>query len=511
MASSNSVTTCSAQTLNELNNNLKPSEALYQQKCLAYADKQGDLSLIHLLEATPLGLFDKAFGKIFKKKVSSPPVSNLPSRWDPSFLNAPPFDLNVVITGATAFVPNGGQKNQLTLPGYSQFAKLNEDKIIVGKKPALDTYRFLKMFAAIVQKTQISPYIGKVHQFTASPDDLEKYVNKSGEGLVGGQFIGISREITLELVNNRDISKLLAALSLGVTSRVLYTGGERSLLEYMSAQPESSVQFHTLFERAYKLHNGDVYLTLLTLENTFSRWWRTANRENLMTTRKLANFTNSYLGKDDKYGAWYHFFGIALLGLVEGELANSIAEMESEGSTALNKINNRTEDESQESIVNAVGANFGIRLALLMKDVEGLTSQEKISKISQKYNVQSDIAMQQALTPGNYLILDEDFRDRLIMTPSPELQARATSETLSLSYHAGSLKNCHVEIFPTNAQTGVRDSALLQHFSASLTSTAQQYHATQWKDAQVSLLGARVIVSGCQELGEKVLVAEAAN
>jgi hypothetical protein len=500
--------TCSAAELQKMNEELKSSESLYQQTCLAYADKTGDINLVHLLAATPLGLMNQMLAKILHKPVQGPTGPLAPLRWDPKFLSMYPFDLNTVNKTPQQFTPNGGQKIQLSLPGYAQFAELNRDKVFVGRKPSIDPYRFLKMFAAIVNKTKIAPFVGDVHQFVASPSELENHVNKNGDGYYGGQLLGLTRENTIDMVNKKAFSKLFAALSLGVTSRVMYTGGERTILEFLASKPDSSVQFHELFELAYRMHNGDVYLTLLTLENTFSRWWREPERQNLLSTRKLANITNAYLGKDDRYGAWYHFFGISLLGLVEGDFAATVADVESAGSRVLNTIKNTPEDEAQEDIINSSGALFGIRLGQTLKEISAQPSAQRISFLAQKYSVNSADEIGRALMPDNYLVLDEDFRDRLIMPNSPALHATVTEQSISLTHSTQNLSKCLVEVFPVNTKTKKRDSQLLRKFPGNLGSTPQQFALTAWPTGSISLAGSRVLVSGCQEIGNTVLVTE---
>lgn len=502
---------CSASEDKKINADITSVGPLYQQSCLAYADKQGDINIGYLMQTTPLGLFARLMASVGKKLSAPEGASSGQNRWDPKFLNSFPFDINPVLPGSGEFKPNAGQKSQLTLPGYALAASLNKGKVIVGRNPTIEINRFMKLFAAVVQKTKIAPFIGEVHRFTVSPAELEKHVPSDASGLIGGQFIKLTRDEAFEFINNKSMSKLLTALAMGVTSRVLYTGGERAILEYLASKPENSVQFHELFEFAYRMHNGDMYLTILTIENTLSRWWRATNRDNLMTTRKLANITNSYLGSDDRYGAWYHFYGIALLGLIEGDIAKTIAEIESKGSHILNQADKNLEDESQEDSINSIGANFGVELGRVVREFSSLPEAERVAAIAKKYSVSGAGEMERALTPDNYLVLNEDFRDRLTMPLSSSLKVIGTDNEISITNTASDLSTCHIEIFPTSLHRKARDSNLLRHFSASLsTGKAQKYSIASWPANSVSLKGARVIVSGCLGQENNVLVADSA-
>jgi hypothetical protein len=503
---------CSPEENQKINNDLAMSSPLYQQHCLAYTDKTGDINLAHLLATSPLGLATRVMGKKARQAQKQGELAAAANRWDPKFLNAAPFDINQIVSTSGKFVPNAGQKTQLSLPGYAEAAELNRGKVLVGRQNPIDVNRFLKMFAAIVNKTKIAPYIGEVHRFSVTPEELERYVIKDGSNLVGGALLGLSRDQMFHVINTKGLSKVFASLALGVTSRTLYTGGERALLEFLASREESSVQFHEFFEFAYRMHNGDVYLTILSMENTLSRWWRAQNRDNLMSTRKLANITNSYMGSDDRYGAWYHFLGIALLGVVEGKFATTVAAIESQGSHVLNQVDKLGEDEAQEDAINDQGAAFGEALGRTIRELSNQSNTEKIDTLAKKFSVSGPGEAERALLPENYLNLTEDFRDRLTMPLSPVLKAVGSSDKLTISTTQSGLSRCHVEIFPINKETTKRDSTLLRHFTANLSPAQPLVYtsATAWPAGNVALNGARVIISGCQGQSEKVFVADAA-
>lgn len=501
------ITLCTDSEIEVMNKKLKESTAGYQQTCLTYTDKQGDINLAHVLAATPLGMLAKVFSKVIKRPMNEPSNSSFAKRWDFRVLMQPPFDLNNVLTTPPQFIPNAGQKHQLTAPGYRQFESMNVGKVITGRKLPVEPSRFLKLFAALVSKTKIAPFIGPIHSYSVSETDLQTYVVKDGSQFQGGQFLGTTRETVIESIQTKTISKLFTALALGQTSRFLFTGGERPVLEFLASRPEGSVQFHELLEFSYRMHKGDVYLTLLTLENVLGRWWRFPERENLMSTRKLANFTNAYRGRGDKYGAWYHFFGISLLGLVEKEFAILAGDMESLGSIFLNEMNGSKEDEFQENALNSAGSVFGLRLGELVRGLDGQTPSERVSSIASKFLVQTETEISHAINPDNYMSLDEDFRGRMEMRLSPDLRVVATREGLSVSYLSGALNNCDVEVFPVTKSTALRDSQFVRRFKSNLSSSSVLYPVSTWPEGSVSLAGSRVIVSGCG-LGENVLVAE---
>lgn len=220
-------------------------------------------------------------------------------------------------------------------------------------------------------KAGIAPSEGTIHEWS---DDIKKELRK--------KFIVFSR-----------MSKLLVALSRGGTSYYMVTGTEDKLKEYILSRPENSINIEEMFRASYRINKGDVYLTLLTIENVLSRFWLTPQRDKRAITTKLKDITN-YNYKTDKFGAWYHLFGIMLYGYAEGGLkAKVVGGLETIGSN----IMGRFQDERQETFINSRGGPIGakIRRFVKKKDYETFESDPKL------------------LEEDSYMDLDEDFTKRI--------------------------------------------------------------------------------------------------
>lgn len=273
------------------------------------------------------------------------------------------------------------------------------------KKEMLNMY---KQIIAEERANGIEPFFGEPHEW--SPE-FRQYCRDKGE--------------MIPLV----FTKLLTALASGVTSRHFKTGQESAMIEYILSREDASVTMDQLFRRGYRLHNGDVYLTILAIENILGDNWRHPERDKLAVTRKLANISNFYQGKGDKYGAWYHFHGIMLYGYVRGGLrAALIGGIETAGSHVLNGPNDQ--DEQQEDYVNSTGGKIGARVAKAVneKQYEGFTPDKNYCD------------------PNVYLDLTEDFRDRIEYVESTDFKAELDDARMWLKPLYRDYFDCHVEI-----------------------------------------------------------------
>ncbi|MBF0544953.1 MAG: hypothetical protein HQM08_10990 [Candidatus Riflebacteria bacterium] len=157
-------------------------------------------------------------------------------------------------------------------------------------------------------------------------------------------------------------SKLFLLLGCGWTSRYAFTGYEKYLVKYIMSCPDRSVQIHDVFRECYRLTLGDVYLTMLTAENVLAGNPYRSDRDKDPLQRKLAYIRNDSAPSGDNYGAWYHFYGIALYGLVRAPLIPSaVGEIESFGSLFLEG------PDKQEDYINRLGAIFGTKLKMLIE------------------------------------------------------------------------------------------------------------------------------------------------
>lgn len=229
--------------------------------------------------------------------------------------------------------------------------------------------------------------------------------------------------------------KILVALALGVTYHVMFTGEEERLKEYLLTQEDKSVPFHELFRISYRLNNGNVYLAILTMENLFSRNWKSPHRDNLPHFKKLIPMISHFNEGGDSYGSYYHFLGVLLYGYVKGEFsARTVGFIEGVGSQILSKF----QDEKQENFANKMGGIIGAKLRkTLRKDKFG--------------NFVPDSAY---LLESNYLNQSEDFRDRFSYLKSPDLILSVSLNdmenkiiTIGLLNTERELKDCTLEFF----------------------------------------------------------------
>jgi hypothetical protein len=152
--------------------------------------------------------------------------------------------------------------------------------------------------------------------------------------------------------------KTLGALAIGMGFDLTPTRREEALYRWLLEQPDHSVEPTELFRASFRLNQGDVYLTILTIENLLSRAWLRPERDSLAQTYKLRPIAHSIGPNADTYGTWYHFFGTMLYGYVRNEVsAAGVAEIEALGSRFLSN-----EEESQENHLNRAGARVGARL-----------------------------------------------------------------------------------------------------------------------------------------------------
>lgn len=222
------------------------------------------------------------------------------------------------------------------------------------------------------QQKGLTPQEGKIHKWSES---TRKEMKK--------QFPVFAR-----------MPKLLVALSRGSTSNFMITGTENSLSEYILSRPLNSINLEEMFRASYRINKGDVYQTLLTIQNVLSRYWLTPNRDKRAITTRLKDITN-FNYKADKFGAWYHLFGIMLYGYAHGGLgAKIVGNLESLGGHIMDKFQ---VDERQENIINNRGGAIGANVRRFVKD-EGYKT------------FKSDPGL---VEEACYMDLDEDFSDRL--------------------------------------------------------------------------------------------------
>ncbi len=155
------------------------------------------------------------------------------------------------------------------------------------------------------------------------------------------------------------MTKLFMALGNGLTSRFLVTGTERELVEELEAREFESVDLAEAFRLSYRLNQGDLYLTILALENVFAYHWNTPARDRSSVLQRLRPFTH-FFNRGDKFGHWYHFWGMVLYGhqrsSTRAALVGGIEEL-------LSRLAGGEDDqENQEGLVNIHAGIVGGRL-----------------------------------------------------------------------------------------------------------------------------------------------------
>ena len=330
---------------------------IYQQQEYLINDPQGDILLLWSAQQIPKFVLSNLQGKQAEiLKLRKEKVDELLIKY-PQF--QPKEETKNIIVDS--YVPFNPEHMAIELEGHS--APFKVKNIVLMMK---------QVIAEEFQLSGVRPQIGTIHEW--SPE-IKKDLRK--------KFPLFAR-----------MSKLLVALSRGGTSYYMVTGTEETLKDYIITRPENSITLEEMFRNSYKINKGDVYLALLTIENLLSRFWLTPQRSKRLITTKLKNITNFHY-RTDKFGSWYHLFGIMLYGHAEGALkARIVGNIETLGS----QVMGRMADERQENYINARGGVIGGRISRYIRK-----KQYEDFKLDKKY-IEEDF----------YMDLDEDFSRRLV-------------------------------------------------------------------------------------------------
>ena len=220
----------------------------------------------------------------------------------------------------------------------------------IGRTLPIDEGRLLNSCSEIMRRhfPDIVPVMGEEH--TWSPEAAE-YLRTGFWHRVGLHAKGRQKDFPAPILGR---SKLFICLACGWTSRFCVTGREKALEEWAMGLPDRSVQPHQLFEQSYLLNGGDIYLTFLTCENVLAGIPQRLERDDDPLQRKLAYIRHDSRELGDNYGAWYHFFGAALYGMLRSGLKSLlVVDTESVGSFFVEG------PDRQEDYFNHRGAVFG--------------------------------------------------------------------------------------------------------------------------------------------------------
>ena len=233
------------------------------------------------------------------------------------------------------------------------------ERFRIGSSIPIDTDRLLNKCAEIMRAhfPDIFPCVGEEHRWS---DEAEQYLRFGFWHRLGRHWSGKQKDFPAPTLG---CSKLLICLACAWTSRYCVTGMEEALKERAMTYPDRAVLPHNLFEESYVLNGGDLYLTLLTCENILAGMPFRLDRDEDPFQKKLAYIRHDSKEYGDNYGAWYHFFGIALYGLMRPECTSVfIADTESFGSFFYEGR------DRQENLINHHGALFGRRLRTMLED-----------------------------------------------------------------------------------------------------------------------------------------------
>lgn len=290
----------------------------------------------------------------------------------------------------------------------------NIGKQIQGRENPLMREGLNKMFTQVIAEERengIEPQFGTPHEW--SKEFLEKY------GRTSPMVIS---------------SKLLMSLAVGETNRYMKTDKEADLYKWLLEQNDGSIELSNLFRASYKINDGDIYKTLMTIENVLAHQWRNPNREKLPFIAKLKPITSGHEYDGDKFGSWYHLFGMMLYGYVEGGVkASIIGRIEAIGSYMLTPGENMT----QKRWMNKEGGQVGGDLAKTVKNKSYLSFKPD----SNNLKVES------------YINKKEDFRDRINVPVDEQIEASLSpNEDRTFidikDVKNRNLKNCSVDMIP---------------------------------------------------------------
>lgn len=287
----------------------------YQQDGLKLVDPKGDAYLIRMLDTVPMKLLSTLVKGDY-------PQAEIDRERELKALEAQ-------------------QKQAATAAGFK-----------IGKTRPIDPDRLINAFRQVIQQyPKIEPTLGEEHEW--SPE-AKRYLWYGFWHRLGRVIFRRQKEFPSPLFLR---SKLFLLLACGWTSRYAVTGQEKALVDRLMQYPDRSVQIHDLFRESYVLNHGNLYLTMLTAENVLAGNPYRKDREKDPLQKKLAYLRHDSCEFGDNYGAWYHFFGIALYGMMRAPLvARAVAEIESLGSLALEG------PDKQEDYINRIGAIFGRKL-----------------------------------------------------------------------------------------------------------------------------------------------------
>lgn len=327
----------------------------YQQTSPGRQDPLGDLALMRLVYAMPKNLLWMVRKKNEKLENENREIMKY-QKCASEVFSLSSFEAVEVESNEHDIIPLDEDNPGLTLPDKERLLEVFKEGALVieGKVPPFYPTKLANMFNRVIQeeaKLGIKPQVGEFHKWSK----------------------GFIRKHYLEFFPFTTMSKVLLALARGDTARYMVTGEEQNLKNWILKQDENSITLDKMFRSSYQINKGNVYATLLTIENVLAQNWRDPERAELPLTKRLKLFTNT-IGVDDRFGNWYHLFGIMLYGYVKNSFsAKIVGTLEGVGSDLL-----QAGKERQENIINRKAGKTGDLLHKWIKS--GKWSKRETSK-----------------------------------------------------------------------------------------------------------------------------------
>lgn len=410
---------------------------LYMQKSYGLYDSAGDAALIERAEVVPWNIVKALFDDENFSHADDP---WLPEAWE----------------------------TEDPLAGKVAEPQLAVGPSIQGRDQPIHIERFNEMLdQVLLEESQrgLKPFVGLFHEW--SFETRQKYAGRTP--VVG-------------------FSKLFICLSLGFCNRFMKTDKEHDLWQWMIGQDYNSITFPEMFRASYRLNRGDVYLSILTVENLLSANWRYTKREGLPATKRLRPITSGYNYNGDRFGTWYHFFGMILYGYRTGSgvKSNAVGRIEALGSNMLSPGLNQ----NQKQWFNKIGGYVGedLRNSVLTGRYLKRASNPKV------------------LEESYYLNQDEDFRDRLPLKSSPDLQVKleralVTSTTATVTIRNNSnedLVSCTVDLM-VNKGAGYYSPLKMRRLNVTIKAQKKLSLNLDVEEKKPLPRGIRVFVDQCQQ------------
>lgn len=275
---------------------------VYQQNKFQKEDVLGDILLAHSVRNVPAGLFNIMIGR--RGEYYTKPYLR-------AFEIAKDYPELSRINGHDAIYLKD-------LPTPNIFYKLDKDRIIKQFKNALGYQSIRRGSIPTWSKTFKDKYKSKIIP------------------LLGG-------------------SKLLMCLVRGACSRFLVTGYEKDLESWAMNEADLSITPPKLLKKALELTDNNLSLALLTCQNTLSWHSKAPKRHMTQLQSKLRPFITIKGDKsEDKFGEWYHMFGLITYAFDKGETkASMISFTESAGGRVMGSR------EKVEEEVNSLSPKIG--------------------------------------------------------------------------------------------------------------------------------------------------------